>query len=378
MIKSTLLAAAIIFGAVSEDDVPPTTADDQSIEDALEMMRSGDLKGGVAMLESLAINGNALAYYHLVEVRRIGVGTEKNIPVATMFYRLSSQLGHKDAALKLANILFFEGNGTDDEIAEAVTLWQDEAIKGAPEALYMMGMIYWNGEAGFGPDPIRGYGLVWRASRDGYVQADDSLGTMSVLLERKAKDVGQRYAERLEELGFDDEPLAPHLWPEVDSADNRKKQADSALTAAEILDRETEEAKAEVASAAVSATTTASAEETQEEPTDVTANQEGKAAPKPENWDEVWHLEVGFAMSELEVKRLRSIVSNTLRQEVGSLHSDIVESPSRPGLYRLVFGPVTSLQSAVTKCVALKRAGHDCFAKAPQRNEDESDLPGIP
>ncbi|MCK0070275.1 tetratricopeptide repeat protein [Kordiimonas laminariae] len=370
MIKSTLLAAAILFGAISEDDMLQTSVDMQSVEDALEMMRGGDIKGGVAMLESLAMTGNALAYYHLAEVRRIGVGTEKNIPVATMFYRLSSQLGHEEAALKLANILFFEGGGTDSEVAEAVSLWQSEAMKGVPEALYMMGMIYWNGEAGFEQDPIRGYGLVWRASRDGYLEAGDSLGTMSVLLERKAKDVGQRYAERLEELGFDEEALAPHLLPVVDSADTRKKRADNALTAAEILDREA------TAKETVAAEPAPAEEAVQEKETDVTANQEGKAAPKPEDWDEVWHLEVGFAMSELEVKRLRSIVSSTLQQEVGNLHSDIVESPNRPGLYRLVFGPVTSLQSAVTKCVAMKRAGHDCFAKAPQKDDD--DLPGIP
>lgn len=369
MIKTTLLAATLLLSAFTDDAASQTSVDVQSVEDALEMMRSGDLKGGVAMLEALAIGGNALAYYHLAEVRRIGVGTEKNIPVATMFYRLSSQLGHKESALKLANILFFEGGGTDAEIAEAVSLWQDEAIKGVPEAIYMMGMIYWNGEAGFDRDPIRGYGLVWRASRDGYLQADDSLGTMSILLERKAKDVGQRYAERLEEFGFDVDPLAPHLLPEVDSSDIRQKRADSELSAAEILDRETIKEKE-----APGRPETAS----QETVTDVTAEKEGKSAEKPEDWDTVWHLEVGFAMSELEVKRLRSIISSTLQQEIGNLHSDIVESPNRPGLYRLVFGPVTSLQSAVTKCVALKRAGHDCFAKAPQKKEDNDDLPGIP
>ncbi len=360
MLKAVLLTANLLLSSASLEVVYQDTVDEQSLNDALNLIRDGDKKGGIMMLEALATSGNAAAYYHLAEIRRLGIGSEVNIPIATMFYRLSSQLGHDRAALKLANILFFDGDQSEAVVAEAIALWQQEALKGVTEAMYMMGMIYWNGEAGFAQDPIRGYGLVWRAVRDGYAEAEQDQLIMASALSVKAKAVGQEYAERLEEVGFSAEPLALHLLENAKTrAEVEKKVADLQTPATALVDRETNP------DSKVKDGKTATLDTNGQPLTNITAPKD-EPLQKPDDWDDVWHLEVGFAMSEFEVNRLQKVILTTQKEVIGELHSDIVESPNRPGLHRLVFGPVNSLQKAVTKCVTLKRAGFDCFAKAPQ------------
>lgn len=221
-----VLAAWLTFavGVMSHVHAQETaqTADQQSIEDALNAIRDGDHQTGRAMLRSMSEQGNPDAMYHLAEISRLGIGGEASMSIATMFYRLASRLGHEPAAMKLANILYFEGQQSVAETAEAFAIWQTYALTDNPEAAYLLGIIYWNGENGRTPDPVRGYGLVWKAAEAGYKDAVAAELEMRTLLPGDARQAAQTYAGRLSELGFSDELLNMDLLVEGWSPDEEE------------------------------------------------------------------------------------------------------------------------------------------------------------
>lgn len=305
-----IIGLAAVSGLNAQESVQ--SADEQSIEDALNAIRDGDHQTGRTMLRSMSEQGNPDAMFHLAEISRLGIGGESSMSIATMFYRLASRLGHERAAMKLANILYFEGEQTPAEMAEAFSIWQTYALSGNAEAAYLLGIIYWNGENGRTPDPVRGYGLVWRASEAGYRDAVAAELEMRTLLPGDARQAAQNYAERLSEIGFSDELLNMDLLVEGWSPD-----------------------------------------------------EEETTVEKPDDWSTVWHLEVGFALRADDAQAMLSEILENHAGVVKGLFNEMVPSPNRIGRYKLVFGPLEGMHSAVNLCVDLKRAGFDCFAKPP-------------
>jgi len=327
--------------------VAAQSADEDTIEAALEFIRGGDVDRGVFILQRLAGQGNADSLFHLGELFRLGVGREQSGGVATMYYRLASALGHKRASLSLANMLFFEGDGSEKTIGEALGVWQSLALEGDVESVYMLGMIYWNGEAGLEVDPVRGYGLVWRAAEAGYSDAVQNELTMRSMLPAAARDVAMEYGKEYEITGFGSVPLALDLLKKTVAEEAAAMEGTGLLAA--------------VDENALSQQDTAQTKSVEKVPEPAELPLE-----KPEDWSTVWRLEVGFAMSEIEVRRLQSMIGQNQEGAIGKLFSDIQPSITRPGLFRLVYGPLRGMHQAVNTCVMLKRAGHDCSAKAPE------------
>ncbi|NVJ98956.1 MAG: sel1 repeat family protein [Alphaproteobacteria bacterium] len=277
------------------------------------LIRQGNVEAGIDMLRRIGELGNAEAFFYLAEINRTGDVKEASEQVSMMYYRLASQMGNKKASLNLANILFFDGSGSRAEVEEALAIWQQYAMLGDIESIYLLGMLYWNGEGGQVPDPIRGYGLIWRAAEAGYPPAQETEPAMREQLNADAIAAGQTYASDFEVKGFDNKPLDIHL-----------------VTDQEIAIPEPDEVE------------------------------------KPTDWTTVWRLEVGFAMSREDTEALQKDIYAKKKGAVEGLHSEIIEAPNRPGLYRLLFGPIGGMQNAVSKCVDLKRGGFDCFAKPPR------------
>ncbi len=290
-----------------------TSVDEQTIEDALEAVRAGDFKTGRAILQLLSEKANPEAMFHLAEMSRLGIGGEQSMPIAIMFYRLATRLGNTKSAMKLANILYFDGGKTPTEIAEALAIWQNQALLDNAEAAYVLGGIYWNGEGGRTPDPVRGYGLVWKAAEAGYADAVNLELEMRTLLPGEARDAAKVYASRLPEFGFSDELLNIDM-----------------LVEGWVPDEE-----------------------------------EVEELVKPDDWATVWHLEVGFAMRLEDAERVLGEINEGYAEVVEGLFGEVVPSPNRIERYKLVFGPLDGLHAAVSKCVDLKRGGYDCFAKPP-------------
>lgn len=293
---------------------PPasSSADDLVIEDALDAIRNQNTQKGMDLLQRLGDQANPTALYHLGEMARLGIGGKQSMDVAMMYYRLAGKLGNEQAAMKLANILYFDGDGTPAEVAEALSIWQTYALQDNPEAAYLLGIIYWNGENGRTPDPLRGYGLIWRSAQAGYNDAVQSELTMRAQLPGDARKAGQIYGERLEYLGFTDELIGMDLLVEGWEPDEK----DTTVV-------------------------------------------------KPEDWTKVWRLEVGFAMREADAKATMERIDQDHAETLEGLFGEIDESPNRPGRFRLLYGPVDGLHAAVSLCVTLKRDGYDCFATPP-------------
>ena len=312
LLLSAMTAAAT---AQDEDNLVPSP-DELTVEGALTALRNGEMAKGTAILQALGEQADPVALFHLAEMARLGIGRdEPSMPIATMYYRLSGNLGNEMAAMKLANILYFDGTGTEAEISEALSIWQTYAIEGNAEASYLLGILYWNGEHGRPADPVRGYGLVWRASQAGYRVAVQTELTMRSQLPGDARTAAKAYGQNLEQHGFSDELLAIELLVEdyVPEAGGDTSQG----------------------------------------------------GERPEDWTKVWRLEVGFAMRDEDASALLTRIRSEHGSSVADLYGEVTPSPNRPGMYRLVFGPIDGMHDAVGRCVALKRAGHDCFAKPP-------------
>ncbi|WP_262693318.1 tetratricopeptide repeat protein [Kordiimonas aquimaris] len=325
--RAAFFALFFSFSVVAQTSQPienSTAADELSVNDALEDIRNGDIEKGMGILESLGRQANPTALFHLAEMARIGIGRDKSIPIATMYYRMSGQLGNEAAALKLANILYFDGTGSEAELAEAVSVWQTYALKGNPEAAYVLGTLYWNGEVGSAPDPVRGYGLVWRAAQTGYNPAEQAELSMRAQMNGAARSAGEAYGKALETEGFGGGQLALELLIDGYSGD-----------------------------------------------TDGEGGQ--NPAEKPEDWAKVWRLEVGFAMDDAGASELLERIRREEAATVKDLYGEVIKSPNRVGMYRLVFGPVNTMNDAVSMCVVLKRAGHDCFAQPPTADDVPSE-----
>lgn len=409
MRPSTLLIAASFFGLVLPSDVavaapaPVAPVDVQSqsalVDAALDLVRGGSVDLGIEELRRLGEQGYSDAFYHLAEIHRLGIGRPVSVPIATMYYRLAAGLGHKRAALTLANFLFFEGDGSQSSIDEAMAVWQQYALMEDPEAMYMLGMVYWNGEGGRLPDPIRGYGLVWKAAAEGYADAINGESAMNGQLSEQARARARQYASALQAEGFSDKPIALYLvMGREDGARERTPEPGTVDITADapmvVADTEPAAGPDEETGGTPAEMSVASAQEPESEPEpepepaavvdagpeqgdggDDFAMAEGmdegddpvlEDPDAPVDWTTVWHVEVGFAMSQEEVDRLMKVILTTQAEAVAGLKGEVTESINRPGLYRLVFGPVKGMQGAVRRCVALKRAGYDCFAKPPQ------------
>lgn len=308
-----LCLLAFVGLPIYAQDAAAPTSDDLIIEDALDAIRNGEFQKGKTIMQRLAEQGNPVALYHMAEMARLGIGGEINMGIATMYYRLAARLGDEKASMKLANILYFDGEKTPAEIAEALSIWQTYALKDNPEAAYLLGLIYWNGENGRTPDPLRGYGLVWRAAEAGYDAAIQSELSMRAALPGDARNAGQIYGERLQDLGFTDELIGMDLLVEGYVPEEKEEKIE-----------------------------------------------------KPADWSKVWHLEVGFALRREDADELMARIKNENGEIVAGLYDEITPSPNRAERYRLVFGPVDGLHKAVSLCVSLKRAGFDCFAKPPE------------
>jgi hypothetical protein len=239
----------------------------------------------------------------LAQIYRLGVHGEKSPDVAAMYYRLSYELGNLGAGKMLANILFFNDARTGDDEREAIIIWQKHALLSDAEAQYLLGTIYWNGDAGLEFDPIRGYGLIWRASEAGHKDAIASEVIMASDLSFASRNRARLYADNLMDERFSEVPLELEM----------------------ILN--------DIATA---------------------------AGGGSENLLEqgIWKIDVGFAQSEEKI----SVYQSQLHQDVGGylsgLDSGLHETEN--GLYVLSYSPIKSLEEAVTRCVFLKQNGHDC------------------
>lgn len=294
--------------AVASADVQRSTGDQSpSLQQALSLVQQGAFYEGMEGLRQLGDAGDSNAYFHLAQIHRLGIHGEKSLKVAAMYYRLASEIGHIEASTKLANLLFFSENATIAAEKEAISLWQKLALNDDVEALYILGTLYWNGDGGLVADPVRGYGLIWRASELGYADAIASEVIMAADLSFDARNRSRAYADNFIQEAFVEVPLDIELV------------FDTIVTAA-------------------------------------------GGDEQPAHAQNKWQIQVGFAQSQ---DRLNDYTEN-IQSDIGSYLDDLIVGSEETdnGLYLVTFGQFMSLDQAVTRCVYLKKKGYDCGAIA--------------
>lgn len=289
---------------------------------ALQKLNEQNFEGALTILEELGEKGSADAYFHLGEIERLGILPRgKNLSLAITNYRMASALGHKRAGLSLANMMYFDrgifesGQIKDKPSVEtAVATWQQLALEGEREALYMLGIFYWNGTATLMQDPIRGYGLIWLAANKGYKDAIVAEPQMLPSLSYDARMAGRDYAGRIDQLGFSKDPL-----------------------------------RLDLIYATISPASTT-----------------GAKRKKPISWSLAWHLQIGISLPRESSEKLRLEIERDFSPILSPLHGETVADIDRIERYKLLYGPMKSMNEAVTTCLTFKKRGIDCFAIAPK------------
>ena len=310
-------SSAVSIPQKETDTKPAIQKDDKSdpVSSALDEIRSGRINQGIQKLLALGQNGNAEANFHLGQIYALGAGRKRDAEKAAGYFRSAARLGHQRAELSLANLLYFEGQ-PGENYEEAFKIYKSYAMAGEPEAQYVLGMMFWNGDVSEDVDPIRGYALVWLASENGYPDAISTELEMHSQLNFDARREAKRYARALEEEGFSRIPLKLDLV-EPDNAEKTQQSPEKSLLTAE-------------------------------------------------DWQNVWHVEVGAATSKRDADRLVRVIGQNMSTEIIGLSNLIVENNHLPGRYKILYGPFDSFQDAVMQCVKFKARGHDCFSRAPK------------
>ncbi|WND03392.1 hypothetical protein QGN29_03285 [Temperatibacter marinus] len=289
------------------------------LQRALDDIQRQNFSRGYATLEQLGKDGSAEAYFHLGEIERLGIlESGVNFEKAVGHYRSAAALGHSRAGLTLANMLYFD-KGTNpagrilsrSSVLNAIASWQQLAIEDQEEALYMLGLLYWNGDALLQQDPIRGYGLIWQAAGKGYRNAIKAEAQMIDELSFDAREAGREYARKLTEYGFSEDILRIDLVFNSIAPSSNKRSL-------------------------------------------------------PLSWNYVWRLELGIALQKSDVEDLIKIIEKDYSQIANILQYEIVPSAIRPTRHQLVMGPMESMTEAVRYCMRFKKNGIDCYAMAPE------------
>ncbi|HEU0188320.1 MAG TPA: tetratricopeptide repeat protein [Gallionellaceae bacterium] len=127
-------------------------------------------------LLQLAAKNDAEAQFELAEAYRNGDGTEQNFAEALRWYRAAAELGHADAQNNLG-AMYLSGLGTEKNPAEAVRWYQQAAEQEHVQAQFNLGMLCLMGS---GVEQSDEDAALWlhRAAEQGDLEAISKLGTL--------------------------------------------------------------------------------------------------------------------------------------------------------------------------------------------------------
>lgn len=163
-----LLAVASVLALLSMEG--SAYADVQA---GVQKYLAGDYAGAIAEWEPFAAQEEPNALFNLGQVNRLGRGVPVNLKAAADFYKRAAKQGHIIAKANLGAIYYFSEAPLRNK-AEAVKLWQDAAQAGEPRALFMLGVLLFNGED-LPRDWPRAYAYVKAANTAGIPEAPDIL-----------------------------------------------------------------------------------------------------------------------------------------------------------------------------------------------------------
>ena len=152
------------------------TACSNRYEDASAAHERGDFETAFRLMKPLAEQGNAKAQYNLGVMYHNGEGVQQDHAEAAKWYRKAAEQGIADAHYNLG-VMYHEGDGVTQDHAEAAKWFRKAAEKGYARAQYNLGVMYRKGE-GVPQDNTETMKWYRRAAEQGIADAQYFLGVM--------------------------------------------------------------------------------------------------------------------------------------------------------------------------------------------------------
>lgn len=183
-----LIAAAGIALAA-----PLALAQENPVKAGVEAWERGDYKAAVDRWRSPALKGDADAQFNLGQAYKLGRGVPADLDQAEAWYGKAAAQGHEQAEASYGLALF--ANARRDKAAPWL---QRAAGRGDPRAQYVLGTMYFNGDA-VPKDWVRAYALVTRSSQSGLAEASGALAQMDKYMSVQDRQAALTLARKYEQ-----------------------------------------------------------------------------------------------------------------------------------------------------------------------------------
>lgn len=152
------------------------SAAESDIEAARSLFADGKFGEAFARYKVLAERGIVEAQFQIGVMYENGLGVEKSLPEAAIWYERASHMHHSGAIKNLA-AMYFDGRGVSKDQKKAAELYRAAALNGDPAAKTVLAFMYENGY-GVPMDLNVAVKLLQEAANAGYAGAQASLGVM--------------------------------------------------------------------------------------------------------------------------------------------------------------------------------------------------------
>lgn len=187
------LSRSAAFAAFAMILATPAVAQDAAaVKTGVDAWSKGEYDRAVASWKAPAERGDADAQFNLAQAYKLGRGVPVDLTRAADLYARAAKQGHVQAGDNYGLALFELGKKV--EAAE----WLDKsAIRGEPRAQFVLGTMFFNGDA-VAKDWVRAYALVSRAASSGLPQASKTLTQMDQYISVADKQKGVALARQYE------------------------------------------------------------------------------------------------------------------------------------------------------------------------------------
>lgn len=120
---------------------PPLTP----FEQGMSAYTNGDFPKALSLWKTLADGGDAQAQFELAWLYTNGLGTEKNLENAALYFSKAAEQAHVEAQHKLGQ-LYLYGQGVTQSYVQAITWLTAAAQQGYGESQFILGQLYLKGE----------------------------------------------------------------------------------------------------------------------------------------------------------------------------------------------------------------------------------------
>ncbi|MDF7774376.1 SPOR domain-containing protein [Sphingomonas sp. AOB5] len=200
----TIWLAAAAGAALSMSPAMAQTAPDEPVKAGVDAWERGDYKAAVERWRPEAVRGNPDAQFNLGQAYKLGRGVPIDLNQAEEWYRKAAVQGHPQAQDNYGLALFQNGKRP-----QAVEWLQRSATRGEPRTQFVLGTMYFNGDA-VERDWVRAYALTVRASQSGLPQASTALAQMDRYISLSERQQGLTLARQYEESANRPQPTTDY------------------------------------------------------------------------------------------------------------------------------------------------------------------------